>query len=155
MSPTARTSRWVEAEVEDWKRGVNQHAERIPGTLIPVRNAGNEYLIDREKQRTENFSGIDGARAQDAAMVESAGPISDRTREHLGTSDTAVIRMRRLLLGAAKALAAGQEPRAAAGGDLFKVRSYSTIIDGTGDFDEYPEILADMGFEADSQRAAE
>jgi phenylpropionate dioxygenase-like ring-hydroxylating dioxygenase large terminal subunit len=144
-----------EAEVDGWKRGVNQHAERIPGTLTPVRNAGNEYMIDREKQRTENFSGIEGVRAQDAAMVESAGRIVDRTREHLGTSDTAVIRMRRLLLGAAKALANGEEPRAAAGGDLFKVRSYSTVIDETGDFDDYPEILEAMGFAAARRAAAE
>jgi hypothetical protein len=137
-----------ESEVEGWKHGVNQHAERIPGTLVPVRNAGNEYLIDREKQRTETFSGIDGVRAQDAAMVESAGPISDRTREHLGTSDTAVIRMRRLLLGAAKALADGEEPKAAAGGTLYKVRSHSTMIDEIGDFDEYPDIMASMGIPA-------
>lgn len=143
-----------EAEVDGWKRGVNQHAERIPGTLIPVRNAANHYMIDREKQRQESFSGIDGIRAQDAAMVESAGPISDRTREHLGTSDTAVIRMRRLLLGAAKALAAGEEPKAAAGGALFKVRSHSTVIDETGDFDAYPEIMEAMGISAD-RRAAE
>lgn len=144
-----------EKEVDGWKRGVSQHAERIPGTLTPVRNAGNEYLIDREKQRTETFSGIEGVRAQDAAMVESAGRIVDRTQEHLGTSDTAVIRMRRLLLGAAKDLMAGNEPRAAAGGDLFKVRSHSTVIDETGDFDDYPEILAAMGFNGSARRAAE
>lgn len=144
-----------EKEVDGWKRGVSQHAERIPGTLTPVRNAGNEYLIDREKQRTETFSGIEGVRAQDAAMVESAGRIVDRTQEHLGTSDTAVIRMRRLLLGAAKDLMAGKEPQAAAGGDLFKVRSHSTVINETGDFDDYPEILAAMGFGANQRKAAE
>lgn len=144
-----------EAEVDGWMRGVNQHAERIPGTLTPVRNATNQYLIDREKQRTESFSGIEGIRAQDAAMVESAGPIADRTREHLGTSDTAVIRMRRLLLAAAKALTAGEEPRAAAGGALYNVRSHSTVINGTGDFDAYPEILEAMGFPTARPAAAQ
>ena len=140
-------------EVDAWRKGENSHAARIPGTLQPARNLSNDYLIDREKQRNETFSGIEGIRAQDAAMVESAGPIADRTREHLGTSDTAVIRMRRLLLGAAKALANGREPGAAAGGSLYTVRSHSTVIDETGDFDEYPEILEAMGF--DSRSAVE
>ena len=142
-------------EVDAWRKGENSHAARIPGTLQPARNASNDYLIDREKQRYETFSGIEGIRAQDAAMVESAGPIADRTREHLGTSDTAVIRMRRLLLGAAKDLMAGKEPAAAAGGPLYTVRSHSTVIDETGDFDEYPEILAAMGFSPEAQCAAE
>jgi phthalate 4,5-dioxygenase oxygenase subunit len=134
-----------EREADAWRRGENSHAARIPGTLRPARNAANDYLIDREKQRTESFSGIDGIRAQDAAMVESAGPIADRTREHLGTSDTAVIRMRRLLLAAAKAPAAGVEPGAAAGGSLYRVRSHSTVIAETGDFDQYPDIMQAMG----------
>jgi len=133
-----------EREVENWQNGVSQHAARIPGTLTPVANASNNYLIDREVQRTQSFSGITGIRAQDAAMVESAGPISDRTREHLGTSDTAVIRMRRLLLGAAKGLQAGAEPAAALSGTLYGVRSYSVVVDKDGDFDSFPGIMEAM-----------
>lgn len=38
-------------------------------------------------------------------MQESMGPICDRTREHLGASDAAIVHMRRRLLNAAKALA--------------------------------------------------
>jgi phthalate 4,5-dioxygenase oxygenase subunit len=45
-----------------------------------------------------NFSGISGAAIQDRAVQESMGPIIDRTKEHLGTSDKAVIFYRRLLL---------------------------------------------------------
>ena len=41
---------------------------------------------------------------QDQAVTESMGPIYDRTREHLGTSDAMVIRTRRRLIEAAKAL---------------------------------------------------
>ena len=133
-----------EREIAGWRRGLSQHAAVIPGTLTPVANGSNNYLIDREMQRTETYSGIIGVRAQDAAMVESAGPIVDRTREHLGTSDTAVIRMRRLLLGAAKALQNGQEPIAATNGGLYAVRSHSTMIDEDGDFDAYPEIMEAM-----------
>lgn len=131
-------------EVERWRNGVAQHAALISGTLTPTANAFNDYLIDRQAQRTESFSGIPGIRAQDAAMVESAGPIVDRTREHLGTSDTAVIRMRRLLLEAAKALQGGHEPAAAQGGALYGVRSHSVVIDEDGDFDAFPQIMAAM-----------
>jgi hypothetical protein len=40
------------------------------------------------------------------------GAIMDRTHEHLGTSDKAIIRARRMLIDAAKALADGIEPPA-------------------------------------------
>ena len=48
---------------------------------------------------------------QDQAVTESMGPIDDRTQEHLATSDLMVIRTRRRLLDAAKALRdEGQTP---------------------------------------------
>src|SRR5690606_35406466 len=49
---------------------------------------------------------------QDQAVTESMGTIYARTAEHLGTSDKAIIRMRRMLIDAAKALAQGIEPPA-------------------------------------------
>ncbi|PWT84347.1 MAG: hypothetical protein C5B56_15805 [Proteobacteria bacterium] len=55
-----------------------------------------------------NFSGVIGASIQDRAVQESMGPICDRTREHLGTSDKAVIFYRRLLLQKLKDLADGK-----------------------------------------------
>jgi hypothetical protein len=38
------------------------------------------------------------------------GPIVDRSEEHLGTSDLAIITTRRLLLQAARDVAAGRDP---------------------------------------------
>jgi hypothetical protein len=68
-------------------------------------NAGNDYLIDRERQKNLNFSGIENVTPiQDGAMQESMGAITDRTREHLGASDAAIVRMRRSLMNAARAL---------------------------------------------------
>jgi phthalate 4,5-dioxygenase len=58
----------------------------------------NMHLQDRERMKRGNFSGIAGAAIQDRAVQESMGPIIDRTKEHLGTSDKAVIFYRRLLL---------------------------------------------------------
>jgi nitrite reductase/ring-hydroxylating ferredoxin subunit len=68
-------------------------------------NKGNDYLIDREAQaRGDSFTGVRGVRQQDKVVTESMGAIYDRTREHLGTSDTMIIRTRRKLLKAAKDL---------------------------------------------------
>ena len=58
----------------------------------------------------KSWSGIDANPNQDAAMTESMGPIYDRTREHLGQSDAAVVRMRERLLGALRVFMAGGEP---------------------------------------------
>jgi nitrite reductase/ring-hydroxylating ferredoxin subunit len=65
----------------------------------------NDYLIDREAQRTwKSYTGIRGIRQQDMAMTETMGPIYDRSHEHLGTTDQFIIRVRRKLIAAAKAL---------------------------------------------------
>jgi len=64
----------------------------------------NDFLIDREMQRSKNFSGLRGFWRQDRAVVESIGPIADRTNEHLGTSDLGISRFRRLMIRTAKAL---------------------------------------------------
>jgi hypothetical protein len=73
----------------------------------------NDYQMDREAQRTDSFTGIPGgAIPQDQAVTESMGIIYNRTSERLGTSDMAIIRMRRLLIAAAKALENGVEPMA-------------------------------------------
>jgi phthalate 4,5-dioxygenase len=76
----------------------------------------NDYLIDRSRQRESNFSGIEESPPlQDAAVQESMGPIVDRSREHLGTTDVGVIRVRQRLLEAALRLRdVGEEPPGAA-----------------------------------------
>ncbi len=74
------------------------------GKFRLVQNKDNDYLIDREAQRTQSFTGIAGIHQQDQAVTESMGPIYDRTQEHLGTSDAMVIRTRRRVINAARAL---------------------------------------------------
>jgi phenylpropionate dioxygenase-like ring-hydroxylating dioxygenase large terminal subunit len=136
-------------DLQIWRTGQAAHAALIPGTHTMAANAGNDYNIDRALQRASSFTGIVGVRAQDAAMTEGAGPIIDRTREHLATSDTAIIKMRRLLIDAARALENdGVEPAAAADGALYRVRSHSVMIDDDVDFDERADVLAGMVVEA-------
>ena len=74
------------------------------GKFRLAQHKDNDYLIDREAQRTTSFTGIAGIHQQDQAVTESMGPIYDRSQEHLGTSDAMVIRTRRRVLNAARAL---------------------------------------------------
>ena len=74
------------------------------GRWHPRANRGNDHLLDREAQRTKSFTGLPSIPLQDTAVQESMGSILDRTVEHLGTSDAAVIQMRRRLIDAAMAL---------------------------------------------------
>ena len=73
------------------------------GRWRPVPRQENDYFLDREAQlRGESYSGIIGIPLQDQAIMESMGPIVDRTQEHLGSSDRMVMVTRRVLLKAAK-----------------------------------------------------
>jgi phthalate 4,5-dioxygenase oxygenase subunit len=76
-----------------------------------TRNRANDYLIDREAQRTETFTGIFGVNVQDHAVQESMGAIMDRTREYLGPADKAIIAARRLLLEGTQVVADGGQPK--------------------------------------------
>lgn len=63
---------------------------------------GNDFKIDRERQRTATFTGIEGITVQDHAITGSMGEISDRTGEHLAPSDNAIIQTRKILVKAAR-----------------------------------------------------
>jgi hypothetical protein len=79
---------------------------------VPTANLDNDYLIDRGMQRDVNFTGIWGVNEQDRSLQEGMRPIVDRSKEHLGTADIAILSARRLLLNMAKKLLEGIEPTA-------------------------------------------
>jgi phthalate 4,5-dioxygenase len=126
----------TEDEIVDLQSGSSIHAGVDPRTFRPFRNLDNEYLIDREQQRTTSYTGILGVSEQDAAVQESMGPVVDRTLERLGASDTAVIAARRLLLREARALQRGNEPHASRHPDVYRVRSASVILKRDESVDE-------------------
>lgn len=68
-------------------------------------NIDNWYEQDREAMRTTCMSGIKGILTQDHAVSETQGRILDRTKEHLGTSDVAVVAWRRQMIRAARSFA--------------------------------------------------
>lgn len=75
------------------------------------RNLGNRYLQDREEQKTDTFSGMGPIFVvHDSYATETAGPIQDRTREHLGAVDRGVSLERRMLLHAIRDVQEGRDP---------------------------------------------
>jgi len=118
----------------------------IPGSWLGIANSTNDYMIDREVQRTETYTGIPtkNGRAQDAAMTDSMGTISDRANEHLGTTDMAIIRMRRRLITAARELQEGIEPYASQHPEAYKVRSGGAVLPRDMYFTDDADVLDDI-----------
>jgi hypothetical protein len=92
------------------------------------KNAANDFEIDRKLQRGNSFTGIVGVNTQDFAVQQGMGAIVDRTREHLGTTDRAIIVMRRLLLEAVALNEAGGTPRGLEPTTHRSVRAFEEII---------------------------
>jgi phenylpropionate dioxygenase-like ring-hydroxylating dioxygenase large terminal subunit len=89
----------------------------------------NDYFQDRDVQRSGTFSGIPEFWAQDAALQVSMGAIGDRTQEHLGRSDLAIIAARRRLLATAKDLRdRGRVPAEIADPDVYSVRADAILL---------------------------
>ena len=86
--------------------GKGVHVKYVPGTFRPLANKDNDYLMDRAAQKAgKTFSGVEGISMQDASLQESMGPIVDRAKENLVSTDNGIIMARHRLLRAAKALA--------------------------------------------------
>jgi phenylpropionate dioxygenase-like ring-hydroxylating dioxygenase large terminal subunit len=115
---------------------VDQFGECDPGDPLQPgsqwlqhRNRRNDYLIDREVQRTRSATGIETILAQDQAIEESMGFIARRDNEHLGKCDVGIIAARRVFLRAAKALrASGTVPAGVADPDLFMRRGANKLL---------------------------
>lgn len=85
---------------------------------------------DRAAMQAGHFSGLKDRHVfcEDFAILESMGPMADRSREHLTQSDGSVILNRQLLVRAARQLAAGETPAALepnADGNLRRLRTTS------------------------------
>jgi phenylpropionate dioxygenase-like ring-hydroxylating dioxygenase large terminal subunit len=92
-------------ERQAMEAGHGVHSRNIPGTYRPEENKDVDYLMDRVAQkRGETFSGVRGIAQQDASLQESMGPIVDRTKERLVSSDTGIIKARQKLRKAVEAL---------------------------------------------------
>ena len=97
-------------------------------TIIRQRTRANNWLIDREVQRTRTMTGIDGLNTQDLAAQESMGRIVDRSKEHLGSTDRAIIMMRRVLLDVLGDFEEGIEPLGLDPGTYRNVRATDVVL---------------------------
>jgi hypothetical protein len=99
------------------------------GKYETVLTADNDYRQDWEAQKRLRFSGLPGLWPQDAGCQESMGVIYDRTQEHLGSSDSGIIQVRRRLMNAARRLREqGIAPEGVDSPALFQVRAGSAIL---------------------------
>ena len=96
-------------------------------TFRSIRNKGNQWFIDRQVQKTETFTGIDGINTQDRAVQESMGAVVDRSQEHLGPADRAIIVMRRLILQAIKTVEEGGDP-VGTGTSYYQARAIERVL---------------------------
>jgi len=106
----------------------------IPGTFQPKANRSNDYFIDRQLQKSGSFTGIPGVNTQDFALQESMGPIVDRSKEFLGTTDRAIVAMRRLLLEATRDVEEGRTPRGVDPTEHRNARAHDKIVASSDDW---------------------
>lgn len=119
----------TDAEIEGYKTGHSIHAE-VDEKFVPLRHRANEYLIDRQEQKTKTYTGIKGVSEQDACIQDSQGFIADRQRELLGPTDIGVVRFRQVMLQGAKMLREGREPDAASKPAAYRVRGGGWVASG-------------------------
>jgi len=79
---------------------------------VPRNGRHNRWHYNPEEQRSRTFLGMgeEDINLHDQWAVESMGPIQDRTREHLGTSDKVIMANRRQLLKAIQTVREGGSP---------------------------------------------
>ena len=117
--PTERAADLYQANSSGWY-----------GRFNMVQSAENDYLIDRAAQRAmKSYTGIPGIRQQDMAVTESMGPIYDRAKEHLGTTDALIIKTRSRMIAAARALREqGTTPPGVDDPQLYRQRSGGLLL---------------------------
>jgi phthalate 4,5-dioxygenase len=90
---------------------MSRNSGEYEAPYILRRKKSNRYLQDRTKF-DENFTGMGpNFNVHDAFATESQGPIQNRTREHLATTDVALLAARKLMLKAVDDVKAGKVPQ--------------------------------------------
>jgi phthalate 4,5-dioxygenase oxygenase subunit len=107
------------------------------GRWRPGSNLDNDFEIDRDLQKqnrgNNGYTGIVG-NIQDLAITQSMGFVYDRSHEHLGSSDSMIIRTRRRLLQAVNDLKAGMTPPGVENPKVYLTRSATAILPREADW---------------------
>jgi phthalate 4,5-dioxygenase oxygenase subunit len=116
-------------EIAAMRDGKGIHVRYVPGSFRPLANKDNDYLIDRAAQKAgRTFSGVEGIAMQDASLQESMGPIVDRTKENLVSTDNGIIMARHRLLRAVTAFTEKGRMPPGVDPEHQKVRSASIVL---------------------------
>jgi nitrite reductase/ring-hydroxylating ferredoxin subunit len=103
------------------------------------KNKSNDYGFDPHEQATATYTGMGtDINVHDQWAVESMGPIQDRTREHLGTSDKVIMANRRMLLKAIETVQAGGTAPGVADASLAPQMQGPDTVDGIAPAGEWP-----------------
>lgn len=95
---------------------------RLPD-YAPLKNRENNYHYDPKEQENLTYTGMGlDINVHDQWAVEGMGAIQDRTQEHLGRSDVAIIHYRRMLRRAIASLEEGRADALPMQGDVSALR---------------------------------
>lgn len=99
---------------------------------IPKSGRHNNWGFNAQEQLTRTYLGMgeDDINVHDQWACESMGAIADRTREHLGTTDKAIMTNRRVLLKAIETVQAGGLPPGVADGANIAAMTGPDTVDG-------------------------
>jgi phthalate 4,5-dioxygenase oxygenase subunit len=93
----------------------------------------NQWGFDAREQRTQTFTGMGfDINVHDQFACESMGPIQDRTREHLASTDKGIALYRRLLIDAIRKNAVGERPLMVLDETQARALTGPAAIDGIG-----------------------
>lgn len=125
---------------KDLMREQRLKEHRLPD-YAPLKNRSNDYHYNPAEQATTTYTGMGlDINVHDQWAVEGMGRIQDRTQEHLGRSDAAIIRYRRMLRAAITAIEDGT-------GDL-------PMLNGTSPSDIFGPLSNDAITKSDDWRDA-
>ena len=116
-------------EVTAMKNGAGRHVIYETGGWRAQANKDNDFLIDRAAQKAGiTYSGVAGFAMQDSSVQELMGPIVDRTKENLVSTDNGIIMARHRLMRAAKALVEKDETPPGVDPGHHRVRAASVVL---------------------------
>jgi nitrite reductase/ring-hydroxylating ferredoxin subunit len=112
----------------------NQRLKTYPAPdYKPIFGRANAWGFNAEEQRTRTFTGMGmDINIHDQFACESQGPIQDRTKENLGSSDKGIVLYRRILVDAIRKSEAGETPLMVVDDAQARALTGPPAIDGIG-----------------------
>lgn len=90
---------------------VDRERSELGADFRLLRNPANRFLQDREAMKSKTYAGMGaGFQAHDLFATTSQGAIQDRRREHLVSSDKAIVAARKVMERAIREVREGRDP---------------------------------------------